>query len=336
MERREIEYNSTNIESFSFQLSSADLHIEQYDGSSIVIETDAILNKDFEILQKPDKIELIEKKRSFINYSFFNAKNFNIKIPVSISLFISIASGDLFIENKSSKYEVNKYNSNLNADIITSTIDVRLTSGDFSAQSLSTKVFIFSSTSSDLILNNSKLGKTKIKGISSDISLKNCYIDEIDLKTISGDMYLELLSFNKIMADLKSGDIKIICPKTKVNGEFNTLSGDINIDGVEIDKSVSVPNITARTLSGDIYIKGKFTASEKVFSYSSIQPIKSAFEESSKKDEREKFIQLLLDGKIAEKDAVELLKNFGFTDSEIDSIFEEYLFRKINRGEGNE
>ncbi len=328
MEKKEIVLNSNNIDSLSILLYSADLHIQQYNGNKITIETDAILDRDFEIIEKNKKLEIFEKKRSFINYSFFNnSKEFEILVPESISLFISIASGVLGIENIRLKK---------NNEITTKTIDIKLTSGDFSAENLSASVFIFSSTSSNMTIRNSKLVKTKIKGISSDIYIKDCFVDEIELKSISGDIDLEFLSFNKIIADLKSGDINIICPKTKINGQFNSLSGDVDIDGIEIDKSINTPFISLNTLSGDISIKGKFAQNENIFPSSFQQPIKSVFEESSKKDEKEKFIQLLLEGKILEKDAVELLKGFGFSDSEIDAIFEEYLFRKINRGEKDE
>lgn len=319
--------NSQNIVSFSVQLYSADLQIEQTDSNGIVIETDAILDQDYEVIEKNNSIELIEKKRSFINFSFFNnSKSFKIYIPISISLFISLASGDLSIINKV------KVNENIK-NLMTKTIDIKLTSGDFSAENISTSILIFSSTSSDLSISNSKIGKSKIKGISSDLYLKDCYVDEIEAKSISGDIDFRLFSFNKIEADLKSGDISIICQKTKVNGLFNTFSGDISIDGIQVDKSITIPYLSLKTLSGDISVKGRYDASENIVISEVQQPIISAFEESTKKDDREKFIQLLLDGKIAEKDAVELLGNFGFSKDEIDSIFEEYLFRKINKGE---
>ena len=319
--------NSSNITSFSFQLSSADLIIEQSNSNTIEIETDAILDQDYEIIEKTNMIELIEKRRNFLNFSFFNSsKYFKIIIPERISLFISIASGDLSILNKVSEEDNKNY-------FKTKTIDVKLTSGDLSAENLSTAIFIFSSTSSDLSIKNSKLGKTKIKGISSDLYLNNCMIDEIEAKTISGDITLKLLSFNKIEADLKSGDISIICPKTKINGSFDTLSGDIELNGIEIDKSIASPYLYLKTLSGDISVNGKYEVSQTPVPSQVNEPIKSAFEESTKKDEREKFIQLLFDGKISEKEAAELLKGFGFTEEEIDSIFEEYLFRKINKGD---
>lgn len=323
-------YNSQNIESFSFQLYSADLDIIQTDDDKITIETDAILDQDYEIIENPKNLQLIEKRHSFINFSFFSSsKSFTILLPTKISLFISIASGDLSINNMSKNL--------LNLDkLLTKTMDIKLTSGDFSAENISAAMFIFSSTSSDLSISNSYLGKTKLKGISSDIELENCYVDELEAKNISGDIYLELLSFNSINADLKSGDISIICPKTKINGQFNTLSGDIDMDGVEIDKSIKTPYAYLHTLSGDIYIKGKFNKPENPFTTNVDVPVKSTFEEDSKKDDKEKFIQLLLDGKIAEKDAVELLKSFGFSNNEIDMIFEEYLFRKANKGEKNE
>ncbi|MCR4422741.1 MAG: DUF4097 domain-containing protein [Spirochaetales bacterium] len=319
--------NSSNLKSFSFQLSSADLYIEQSDANSIEIETDAILDQDYEIIEKSDSIEIIEKRRNFLNFSFFNySKYFKLVIPESISLFISIASGDLKIINKVSKEDNKSY-------FKTKTIDVKLTSGDLSIENISTAIFIFSSTSSDISIENSKLGKTKIKGISSDLYLNNCMVDEIEAKTISGDVTLKLLNFNKIEADLKSGDISIICPKTKINGSFNTLSGDVELNGIEIDKSISTPYLYLKTLSGDISVNGKYEVSINPVPSQNNEPIKSAFEESSKKDEREKFIQLLVDGKISEKEAAELLKGFGFNEDEIDSIFEEYLFRKINKGD---
>lgn len=318
--------NSSNIDSFSIQLYSADLIIEQTDTKNIEIESDAILDQDYEIIEKSNSIEVVEKKRSFLNFSFFNnEKTFNIKIPESISLFISIASGDLKILNKISNEADKKY-------FKTKTMDIKLTSGDFSAENLSTAIFIFSATSSDLSIEKSILGKTKIKGISSDLYFNNCMVDELEAKTISGDLSLKLLSFNKIEADLKSGDISIVCPKTKINGQFNTLSGDVDIDGIEIDKNISSPFLILKTLSGDIYVNGKYEDLKRPVFTEISEPIKSAFEESSKKDEREKFIQLLYDEKISEKEAAELLKGFGFSEDEIDSIFEEYLFRKINKG----
>lgn len=323
--------NAFDLESFSIQLYSADIDIEQSDSTNIEIETDALIDQDYEIIQKQKNIELNEKKKSFINFGIFSStKYFKIKVPVRLSLYISLSSGDLNIVNK-----VNKKNDNKDY-FDTKTIDIRLISGDFSAENISSSIFIFSSTSSDFSMSDSKIGKSRIKGISSDIYLKDCYVDEIEAKSISGDINFNLLNFNKISADLKSGDINIICPKSKINVNVKTLSGDIDIEGIEVDKNIPIPYISLYTLSGDITIKGKYDKSEIKIISDSPQPIVSAFEDYTKKDEKEKFIQLLLDGKIAEKDAVELLKGFGFSDSEIDSIFEEYLFRRANKGKKGE
>lgn len=182
-------------------------------------------------------------------------------------------------------------------------------------------------------MTDAKIGKAKIKGISSDLSLKDCSVDEIESKTISKDINYKLLSFNKIYVDSTSGDISIVCPKTKINCQFNTMSKDISIDGIEIDKTANLPIMILKTISGDISVKGEYEKIEKSFISEIKEPIVSTFEESYKKDEKEKIIQIMLDGKISEKESIELLKGFGFTDLEIDTIFEEYLFRKANMNE---
>lgn len=323
-------YDATSINSFSLQMFSSDVNIIQTDQNQIVIDTNAIEDEDYEIITSERSIEIKQKRRGFSSFNFFNStKDFTIYLPYSLSISISIASGDLSIhrdKNKESGPDNTK---------VTPSLDIKLTSGDFELRKVICSTLLLSSTSSDISIENCSFSKVKFKVISSDIDIDQTNLKEIEIQSISGDVSMELLSFNKIIADLKSGDVNIRCPKMEVQGKLKTLSGDIDVNGVKFSQDSSLPLINISTLSGDIDIDGKFAEPLNVIIPENDEVIKSKFENSIKKEDKEKFLQLMLSKKIEEKDATELLKSYGFSEEEIDEIYEEYLFRKMNMEEEN-
>lgn len=311
------EINKLILDDFSADVA---LTVEQRD--DIVIDAEGKKGIQYDIAVSENTLKISKIKKGFFNFSFFDSQDYDIAIPRGMKVYISLMSGDIDIDGIGDPQK-------LDVELL----DIKQTSGDINVENLSGGNFMYSSSSSDINLSETLFDKIKLKVISSDVSIDATGCNTLEVTGISGDIDVDLISsFKSIYCDVKSGDINLELPVKEIAAELKSLSGSVDLDGVMVVSDAGAPKVSIHTLSGDISVEGKRQAEAVVIKAAAgeNEPV-SMYAETAKKEDKEKILEMLLEGKIAEKDGFEILKGFGFSSDDIDAIFEEYLFRKVSQ-----
>lgn len=328
---------SKNIFNLKFKHKSCDLNIQISDNPEEEFKICYRENEDLAIYTSDNTLYIEQKNiKSFLISFFTNSETIELTIPKNRDIFISVLNGDIDL------YGTSINHSTTPAQNIKK-LEIKQTSGDLYIEKIYTPACIISNISGDIDIKDSFLKNLSINGISSDININDCGINILKASTISGDIYLSVASsYKNIKLNSKSGDIYIKQPFKNIYYELKTFSGDINTDNIIYDEKA--PAINASTLSGDIDIAVAKNIEEPIDMENSFENISSTSKtssiienekNSSKIDEKNKILHMLLNNKLSEKEAKNLLESLGYTEEEIHDTFEEYLFIKMENSSKN-
>lgn len=320
------EFVSTNIENIKIKHKTCDLTVTISNSENDSIKVLYEGNSEISFNSSGNSLYIENKDIKSFFISFFNqSENIEITIPKNKNIYISILSGDIQISGQG-------FNSQSDIKQNVNKLVIKQTSGDLFCKNILCSESIITTTSGDIDCKNCYFNNAQITGVSSDISLDNFGSKILTVSTLSGDIDINLTStFKNIKLNTKSGDIDIFQPFKELNYKLKAISGDIEVNDIKFNEEK--PILTASSLSGDI----ELNVINKTYTEPTINEFKEfSREENEQKnnlafkiDEKNKVLDMLLNHKIQEKDASDLLKSLGYSENEIHNFFEEYIFLKI-------
>ncbi len=303
-----------------------DIEVEVVDDPNSSVRVD--IENDSNDLIKTEitngKLRVYRRKKSGISFSFFYSsgeEDVKVYLPAKKSLKINSFSADIDIYSKTSDSQ----------NLLLNKLKIDQKSGDMSIKNMIISKMNISNYSGDFNVDKSYIKDFNIKMYSGDFDFTRSGFDEANLNILSGDMDISVMtSFDRLIVSSKSGDVNLTIPFEKLDYAGSILAGDFDVSS-KIVYAKDAPKFRYKMLAGDVEIKNKKTMNNV------INNLKSHFEiyEKNKKqvfdDDVQRILNLLLDKKINEKEASELLKSMDVSQDKRDEFFEEYLLIKMSQ-----
>lgn len=233
-------YKAEGIKQINIACDSSDVHIVPVDSTEITAHLSGSTTSNNNVEKLDAKIQdgqvIISVKKPFffgINLNFFSSLKLEVKVPKNYSsdIIINTSSGNTKIENL-----------NLN------TLNCKLSSGDLSTDSVTTKDCVLKLSSGNTRLENFS-GNLKVHASSGDVSVNyKEFNNNIDVSASSGNLKLKLPESSEfyLKASASSGNVNCGFPMTiSKNQSHNKLEGTVVKD---------TNQIIIKTFSGDVDI----------------------------------------------------------------------------------
>ncbi|MCX8057957.1 MAG: DUF4097 domain-containing protein, partial [Spirochaetes bacterium] len=332
--RKEIILNELQLVNLS-QISD-DLEISFYmdrnikDKIEIIYEGD--FEKDYNIFlkekEKEIKIESVEKiKINLFSFNYVNKKNnLYVTLPQNISITVNSNGGDIIV-NRDDKIKVDL-----------KSIKINTKAGDIKLKSLNSSTSKIKNAAGDIIINELSSYELEVFNLAGDTKMENVFFSKCDVSNLAGDLSIDIMNedFKSILINCNAGSIKVGVPLSKLNYSTRALAGSVSFEGINYDSNS--PRLEAKCLAGDIIVSYKRNENSKNIRDINLDELKvgnnninknndeNLGKEKDKEKDKEKVLSLLLQNKIKENEAKEILESLGFSKEEIDNFFEEYLF----------
>ncbi len=199
-----------------------------------------LVNADLDIRYSNDdkvKLEIYDNNKESFDVNFSESS-----LSVKFKSFKAFCIGFCFSNRRAVLYLPQDYSGK---------IDVYSASGEIESKSFKSSNILISTVSGDVFLEGAK--DTNIKTVSGDITIYDA--DSLLGSSTSGSLEVyNLLSY--IDYSSVSGDIDIYNFKVLSNSNISTISGDVNIEGI------NPVNINTSTVSGEVEVNTKDINSE--------------------------------------------------------------------------
>ncbi|MDE6407253.1 MAG: DUF4097 family beta strand repeat-containing protein [Anaeroplasmataceae bacterium] len=137
---------------------------------------------------------------------------------------------------------INNVNTDISCDFKIQCCDFSLSNvnGDIEGFNVvAEETIIINNTSGDIDLDNVEAPNVKIGTVSGDITIEELTADTVKLSTVSGDINIHVTSEADYNINTVSGDVKIEEGAAPSKVKVSTVSGEVEIDGEVISKSIS-------------------------------------------------------------------------------------------------
>ncbi len=208
-----------------------------------------------EIIVKPMGIKRVkEYDIDFRNNTLFVKKN-QVRM---FNIFGRSENGAFEVKLPKNKEMNHTKFSNVNGDgdlkgLVGNQMSFKTTNGDFTIQDCKLKALSVSSINGDLKMSEILSEKVKLSVVSGDIEINKMKIEgDFDFNSVSGDADINDFDAVNIYIKLVSGDISA----KKLGAEqltVRTVSGDVDIDNSNCEKSIN--HLSKSSVSGSVEIK---------------------------------------------------------------------------------
>ncbi len=199
------------------------------------VQKSELLGIDFEIDEDANKYVSVVRdgRRVHLKSKVFNTlfKKRNFKGTVFIGKNV------LF-----DQFTINNVNCDITCEckIMCSDFSLSNVNGDFEQMDIiAEESIVITNTNGDIEISRLEAPHIKISTVSGDIHIEEFTADNVKLSTVSGDISIELATGAEYNINSVSGDVRIEAGAEDSKVKVSTVSGEVEISGKVISKSVS-------------------------------------------------------------------------------------------------
>lgn len=178
----------------------------------------------FELQGKQLKIE--DKMPRQYNGRNSTGSQLTIQVPKTVQLDAETISADIQIDATQGELELNTVSGNITANTLSGETELQTVSGDITAKNLEGKITL--DTVSGTIKDTDSQGEVRYRLVSGDLnSLSKA--EKITIQQVSGEVDATLPQTVSLRLKSVSGDSKISIDKALSKGDFESVSGNIQL-----------------------------------------------------------------------------------------------------------